>query len=86
MIVNYRPNQKSDSRFGWTVPKFVGTAVVRNKLKRWIREYLRKNEVKFNAAMDVNVVFKRKTREFYRNMRHKDVEEALKRAFKKIAG
>ncbi len=28
-------------RFGWVVPKKIGSAVVRNKVRRWLKEYIR---------------------------------------------
>lgn len=39
-----------DFRCGWTLPRAVGSAVVRNRLKRWLREWLRSQL----AAMSVS--------------------------------
>jgi ribonuclease P protein component len=41
MAVRSAPNQASLSRFGYAVPKRVGNAVVRNRVRRRLREILR---------------------------------------------
>jgi ribonuclease P protein component len=38
LLLNYKPTPKGDWQFGWTIPKGVGNAVIRNRLKRWLRE------------------------------------------------
>ena len=37
------PNQRDASRFGLAVSKKVGNAVTRNRVKRWIRESIRRH-------------------------------------------
>ncbi len=41
LVLKSRPNQLEYSRFGISVSKRVGTAVVRNRVKRRLREILR---------------------------------------------
>lgn len=39
LLLNFIEAPLGEFQFGWTIPKAVGGAVVRNKFKRWIREY-----------------------------------------------
>ena len=70
---------------GWTVPGYVGTAVIRNRLKRWLREYLVAHPVSTNLIdVDVNIVFRRKTGEFYRELTHEEFDVVIENLFRKI--
>ncbi len=53
--ISFRLNGLPHRRLGITVGKKVGTAVVRNRLKRRIREFYRQNKRFFPAGMDVVV-------------------------------
>lgn len=55
-VVIRRPAQAADSRLGITVSRRVGGAVVRNRLKRMIREIFRKSRRDVAAAQDVLVI------------------------------
>ncbi len=57
-IIVYRESTADRSRLGVTVSKRVGNAVVRNRLKRLIREYFRKNRYAFGNNWDINVIAK----------------------------
>ena len=39
LLLNYKTSPQGELQFGWTIPKGVGGAVVRNRYKRWLREY-----------------------------------------------
>jgi ribonuclease P protein component len=56
--VSFRPNLLSYCRLGITVGKRVGPAVVRNRLKRRIREFFRQNKILFPEATDCVVAAK----------------------------
>jgi ribonuclease P protein component len=49
------------TRIGITVTKKVGCAVVRNKVKRLVREYFRKNRHKIHGNLDINIIAKKRT-------------------------
>ena len=57
-IVILSPSQKDHSRLGITVSKKVGTASVRNKIKRLSREYFRLNQHKIEGNWDINLIAK----------------------------
>ena len=49
----------SQSRLGVTVSKKVGNAVVRNRVKRVIREFFRCNRFRFNSPVELSIIAKR---------------------------
>jgi len=51
--VFYRPNGLVQTRLGITVPKRVGTAVVRNRIKRRIREVFRLHRQELPGGWDL---------------------------------
>jgi len=58
-IVVFMPSEFEWSRLGVTVSKRVGNAVVRNRVKRLIREWFRKNRPTICGCWDVNVIAKK---------------------------
>jgi len=56
LVVAYCPNRLEKTRLGVTVSKKVGCAVVRNRIKRLIREYFRLHKDIFHGTFDMNVI------------------------------
>jgi len=52
-IVFFRPNGGEHSRFGISVKKALGGAVVRNRIKRRIREILRLSQSEIPSGWDI---------------------------------
>ena len=52
------PNSLPHRRLGITVAKRVGSAVERNRVKRLLREFFRRNKLKLPASTDIVVVAK----------------------------
>lgn len=86
LLANIINNEGIGLRVGWTLPIYVGNAVVRNRMKRWLREYLRSlEEVKNEFSIDINLVFKRKHLGFYsEKLGHGELNAALEQVFKKV--
>ena len=60
-IIKYAFNLNSEaSRLGITVTKKIGNAVVRNRIKRLIREFFRKNRKQLTQNYDINVIVKQR--------------------------
>ncbi len=57
------PNGRSHTRLGITVSRKVGKAVVRNRVRRYVREVFRQNKEWFVAGWDVVVIAKRRAAE-----------------------
>ena len=56
LVLYARPNHTSVNRVGITVSKKLGHAVVRNRVRRRLREIYRLNEEKFQPGWDIVVV------------------------------
>ena len=73
-------------RFGITISKKVGKAVLRNKLKRWIRNILKDfSESSGQFSFDLNFVFKPVNNAFYKSLQFKEFREQVELALRKIA-
>jgi ribonuclease P protein component len=77
LLVNYQKTDTETIRCGWTIPRQVGPAVLRNRFRRWGREYLRKWAADAGLSLDMNLVFKRQAPGVYREVSHKEFDEAL---------
>jgi ribonuclease P protein component len=56
--VVYAPNGLGKLRLGVTVGRRVGGAVIRNRVKRLVREHFRLHKALFSDSYDVNVIAK----------------------------
>ncbi|MCR6545645.1 ribonuclease P protein component [Dehalobacterium formicoaceticum] len=52
LVLYFRKNQKNTYRIGFSVSKKVGKAVIRNRVKRKLREICRLNEKLFSIGYD----------------------------------
>lgn len=71
----------------------MGSAVVRNRLKRWSREFFRREGQRFLAAsqetspsrgFDINVVLRRQSRDFYKNVSQNEFADSLEKGLFRI--
>jgi len=60
--VHYRPNTEGCSRLGLVVSRRVGKAVLRNRVKRILREVFRRNKGRLPVHLDVVLVPQREPR------------------------
>ena len=56
LVLYARKNRSATNRVGVTVSKKLGCAVVRNRVRRRLREVYRLNEAKFQPGWDIVVV------------------------------
>ena len=65
-------------RCGWTLPRQVGSAVIRNRLKRWSRVYFRELiKAERSQPVDVNLVFRRTEDDFYKKLDYEKFAQVL---------
>ena len=83
LIINYKPNEIGHLRCGWTIPKKVGKAVVRNKLKRWCRECVR--NANLQKALDLNIVINESDTDFFRKIKFSEFKDILERGLRSLA-
>lgn len=76
-VVYTKAKREAHARIGISVPKKIGNAVVRNKIKRQIREMIR-NHALFEGELDVILIVKANyLRDTYKD-NQKDLEKLLK--------
>lgn len=72
-------------RCGWTTPKNVGSAVIRNRLKRWCRVYFRSlTGSGRELPVDVNVVFRPMKDDFYRKLSYEAFAKILDKGWTQL--
>jgi ribonuclease P protein component len=84
LLANVEGTRTNQVRCGWTIPKPIGPAVLRNRFRRWGREYLRKWAAGSELSLDLNLIFKRREPGFYKSVSHKDFDGAMEKLVAKI--
>lgn len=85
LLLSFLKTDGAQIRAGWTVPRYVGNAVIRNRLKRWMRESLRSALPKYqNFCLDVNFVFLNRGPLFYKGLSHETFNQSIVHAVKKF--
>jgi ribonuclease P protein component len=81
-LFNYAQNSSMQApRLGITVTKKTGNAVVRNRIKRLVRETFRKNRHILTHNCDINVIAKRQVRDHS----NQQCVDALMALFKRLS-
>jgi len=77
LLISYLSSSRG-LEFGITASRKVGNAVIRNKLKRWVREYFRdmvKSGSPFEAT--INIIFKPMDQGFYKGLSFEEFKKAM---------
>ena len=79
----YKPNQLGILRYGFTISRKVGSAVIRNRLKRWGRiEFKKLGSAHTELEVDINVIFRPMESNFYKELEQTDFQKALGRGIR----
>lgn len=82
LAISFKKNDQHELRWVWTIPKKVGNAVTRNRLKRWGRDFIREY---YGKEIDVNFIFKIKQPGFYKKLEREEFNRAFKKAFNVVS-
>jgi ribonuclease P protein component len=82
LLLNYSKKGQEGLYFGVTASRKVGSAVVRNKLKRWAREYFRdfvnrSNQTGSPIDVSINIIFKPIDQGFYKGLKFEEFKRAM---------
>lgn len=85
ILANFKPNEFGYLRCGWTIPKYVGNAIVRNRIRRWCREYFRSGvSAGWNPAIDMNVIIRKRDKSFYKELEFSEFNKSLSALIRKV--
>lgn len=85
ILVCYLENNLDCHRVGWTLSRSVGNAVLRNRLKRYAREFFRtENTFISKSKFDVNLVFLKTGSHQFKKMDYNEFRELLLPCWQKI--
>jgi ribonuclease P protein component len=84
LLVVWRRNEVGGTRLGLTVSSKVGPAVVRNRIRRHLREFFRKRQTEFPRGVDVVVIARSSASEATGPVLHRAFARALGELQKKV--
>ena len=85
LLVNFAENPLGNMRCGWTLPRQIGTAVIRNRLKRWSRIFFRKLvDADQDFPVAINLVFRRAEDGFYKKLDYETFAKILEKSLQQI--
>ena len=85
-VFNHRANNLNRNRLGITASKKVGKAVIRNRIKRVIREHFRNNRDKLGTGIDLNVIVRSESRSLSNEILVKQLENGFDSIRRKYVG
>lgn len=78
-------SKTTEIRVGYTLSRKVGSAVLRNRLRRWGREFFRQTiKDGLQAGVNINVVFRPMETGFYQKLDHKDFDRIFSKGFENL--
>lgn len=86
MVCYWMPNNLKKGRIIWNISRKVAKAHVRNRLKRWCREFVRIHlgTIIKEQGLDLNFAFRQQSKQFYKDLRREEIDREFCRIEKKI--
>lgn len=84
LTLQWLPSEDENMRAGWTIPGYVGSAVTRNKLKRWLKEYLERKWQHTDKKLRLHFLFKKKPLTFYKGLEHEQFDLIIASGLKNV--
>jgi ribonuclease P protein component len=90
--IHFQKSKEEDLFIGVTTGRKVGSAVIRNRLKRWCLEYFRKHHKKLSSGEkeqsslsgQLNVLFRPQKEGFYKELTHEELDQELHRTLSRL--
>lgn len=83
--MNFVENPAGRLRCGWTLPRQVGSAIVRNRLKRWSRVYFRARlKAGETLPVDLNLVFRKTEGDFYKKLSYETFASVVDKGWRQL--
>ena len=79
-IIYYRENNKNINRYGISVPKKTGKAVIRNKIKRRLKNIIDNNEFNIQKSYDYVIIIRKRLIE----LNYQEMEKSFITLMKKV--
>lgn len=81
----YRKNTLSCHRFAWSFSRYTGSAVQRNRFKRWAREFFKEQEPFLGSmGLDLLAGLKKRNKDFYKTINYEKFCQIFKSALRRI--
>lgn len=84
IIFSFLGNDQKGLRVGYTISKKVGGAVVRNRLKRWGREFFRHCDNKNSVNLDLNIVIRQVNYDFFKQLTHEEFDSVMQKGWRNL--
>lgn len=78
LTIQYINAESSSSYVGITASRKVGPAILRNKLKRWVRNSVRSIELAKSSGKKIVFVFKPQPDDFYKKLTYAEFKDVIK--------
>ena len=80
LVLYTKPNNLEDNRYGFSISKKIGKAVIRNKLRRRLKEILRLNDAKIKKGYDLIFIARKAVVELDYKKLERNVYKLLQKA------
>ncbi|WP_418791246.1 ribonuclease P protein component [Phosphitispora sp. TUW77] len=74
LVIYYIPNKLGITRFGFSISKKIGKAVVRNRIKRIMKEICRNNSLAIKEGFDCVIIIRPRIKEA---LTYKNIEKSF---------
>ena len=82
--IKYQKSKEETLYIGVTTGRKVGSAVLRNRLKRWCLEYFRKHHKDGSLLGRVNILFRPQPEGFYKDLAHDELDHHLQKTLARL--
>jgi ribonuclease P protein component len=83
--IHFQKSKEEDLYIGVTTGRKVGSAVIRNRLKRWCLEYFRKHHKELSSLSGrLNILLRPQAEGFYKEITHEELDHELQKTLSRL--